>query len=75
MLIDYTKNDVGYDQRHGGPYDRGSCDAYYGRGYNPHMYEGDTYMSARYERDLMTKEDIAAYTAGFINTNDRKDWT
>ena len=26
-----------YDQRHGGPWDRGSADSYYGRGYGPHI--------------------------------------
>jgi len=30
------------DARHGGPYDRGSADSYYQRGYNPHYYKGDT---------------------------------
>ena len=25
-----------YDERHGGPWDRGSADSYYGRGSNPH---------------------------------------
>ena len=47
MLINYTEMDVGYDQRHGGPYDRGSADAYYHRPYNPHFYAGATYSSPR----------------------------
>jgi hypothetical protein len=27
-----------YDQRHGGPFDRGSADSYYGRVREPHFY-------------------------------------
>lgn len=33
------------DQRHGGAYDRGSADSYYGRPFAPHYYEGDSYHS------------------------------
>ena len=29
-----------HDKRHGGPYDRGSADAYYRRDFDPHYYEG-----------------------------------
>ena len=82
MLIDYTAQPQEfegklYDQRHGGPFDRGAADSYYGRGYNPHCYEGDTAMSPRIERDLMTKEDIQAYTAGYLfneKSGDKKMW-
>lgn len=66
-----------YDRRHGGPFDRGSADSYYDRGYNPHYYVGDTGNSARVELDDMTAEQIVAYTAGY-NYNerfgDKKDW-
>ena len=31
--------------RHGGPYDRGSADSYYGRPMDPHYYVLDTYSS------------------------------
>lgn len=31
--------------RHGGPYDRGGADSYYGRRPNPHYYVGATYSS------------------------------
>ena len=65
MLIDYTKEDVGYDQRHGGPYDRGSADAYYGRPFNPHFYVGATYSSPRIDMAAMTAAEITAYTAGY----------
>ena len=82
MLIDYTAEPQLfegrlYDQRHGGPFDRGAADSYYGRGYNPHCYEGDTAMSPRIERDSMTKEDIQAYTAGYLfneKSGDKKMW-
>ena len=82
MLIDYTAEPQLfegklYDQRHGGPFDRGAADSYYGRGYNPHCYEGATAMSPRIERDSMTKEDIQAYTAGYQfneKHGDKKQW-
>lgn len=74
MLLNYTEMDVGYDQRHGGPYDRGSADAYYGRAYEPHFYTGATYQSARVELEHMTAAEITAYTAGYNNTHERKDW-
>ena len=54
-----------YDKRHGGPYDRGGADSYYGRGYNPHYYEGATYDSKRIELDSMTPAEITAYTKGY----------
>ena len=66
-----------YDQRHGGPFDRGSADSYYGRSYSPHCYVGATATSTRVELAAMTVEDIVAYTAGY-NWNeqwgDKKNW-
>ena len=53
------------DERHGGPYDRGTADSYYGRGYNPHYFVGDSYNSPRIEMAQMTADEIIAYTAGF----------
>ena len=77
MLVNYTEQDVGYDQRHGGPYDRGSADSYYGRLFDPHYYVEGTGTSPRVELGDMTAEEITAYTAGF-NYNekfgDKKDW-
>ena len=35
--------------RHGSPQDRGSADAYYGRGFNPHYYLGDSMQSEKIE--------------------------
>ena len=82
MLVNYTNQPQEfegrlYDQRHGGPFDRGAADSYYGRGYNPHCYEGATNFSPRIERDSMTKEDIQAYTAGYLfneKHGDKKEW-
>ena len=65
---------MNYDKRHGGPYDRGSADAYYGRSYEPHFFTGDTYNSDKVELKDMTAEEIVAYTAGYNEETDRKDW-
>lgn len=67
-------SDTNVDKRHGGPYDRGSADAYYGRIWEPHFYRGDTYQSERVGLADMSAEEIVAYTAGYNNTHDRKDW-
>lgn len=56
---------MSYDQRHGGPYDRGSADKWYGRIWEPHYYVGDTALSDRIELKDMTAAEIAAYTAGY----------
>lgn len=61
--------------RHGGPYDRGSADAYYRRPYDPHYYAGDTHSSQRIV-DL-TQEELLEYAAGYedqTNSGDFKDW-
>jgi hypothetical protein len=55
-------------KRHGGAYDRGSADAWYGRECNPHYFVGDTYQSERVGKDQMTEEEIAAYMAGYNET-------
>ena len=79
MLVDCTVQFEGklYDQRHGGPFDRGAADSYYSRGYNPHFFKGDSYQSKRVELADMTAGEITAYTAGY-NYNerfgDKKDW-
>ena len=66
-----------YSERHGGPYDRGSADSYYGRGYNPHYFLGDTYSTPMVTEDRMTKEEVEAYLAGWNDNaeiGNRKDW-
>jgi hypothetical protein len=66
-----------YNERHGGPYDRGGADSYYQRGFDPHYFVGDSYSSPRIELSQMTAAEITAYTAGF-NYNEEsgnfKDW-
>ena len=57
--------DVEYNDRHGGPFDRGSADSYYGRERDPHYYVGATAFSARIEGAEMTPEAIEAYNAGY----------
>lgn len=66
------------DIRHGGAYDRGSADAYYGRSYDPHYFRGDSYSSERVELKDMTADEITAYTAGYRDqqaSGDFKDWS
>jgi hypothetical protein len=53
------------NKRHGGPYDRGSADGYYGREPNPHYFVGETYSSAIVEQLHMSKGDIALYMQGY----------
>lgn len=76
MVVDYeiTKR---FDQRHGGPFDRGSADSFYGRGSNPHYFKGDTYNSEKVELDQMTPDELEAYTAGYEWNElygDKKNW-
>jgi hypothetical protein len=76
MIKEQTRSAY-YDQRHGGPYDRGAADSYYGRDYNPHYYVGDTYNTPKIELAQMTAQEIVAYTAGYTDNEangDRKEW-
>lgn len=61
-------------KKHGSPYDRGSADRYYGRPYTPHYYPEGTYEGKRVTLKDMTADEIAAYTKGFNEEEDRKDW-
>ena len=66
-----------YDNRHGGPFDRGGADYWYHRPPNPHYYVDGTYNSPRIEKDRMTQAEIEAYHAGYAEAEeqgDRKDW-
>jgi hypothetical protein len=76
-MIAETKTSAYYDQRHGGPYDRGVCDSYYGRDYWPHYFVGDTHKSLRVDMEQMTAAEITAYTAGYTDNEangDKKEW-
>jgi len=75
-LITYETRE-NYDQRHGGAFDRGSADSYYGRPRIPHLYAGSTGSSPRIEQDQMTPEEIQAYLAGYQwneQFGDKKSW-
>jgi hypothetical protein len=71
------KEQTRYDERHGGPYDRGTADSYYDRDYWPHYFVGDTHNSRRVDMVQMSPAEIAAYTAGY-NDNEadgnKKEW-
>ena len=61
--------------RHGGAYDRGSADSWYGREVNPHYFTGATYQSSKIEEVDMSEEEIAAYMAGYYETAfAQKEW-
>lgn len=63
--------------RHGGPFDRGSADSYYGRPPHPHFYVEGTGTSAKVERSMMDQDQIDAYYAGYEwNEQEgiKKDW-
>lgn len=64
-----------YDERHGGPWDRGSADAYYRRPFSPHYFTGGTYATDKIT-DL-SPEELEAYEAGYedqIEAGDFKDY-
>ena len=61
-----------YSKRHGGPYDRGSADAWYGRPKRPHYFIGGTYETP--EITDLTPAERAAYLAGYREQMGRKDY-
>ena len=66
-----------WDNRHGGPFDRGASDSYYRRGSTPHFYIGSTYQSPIVKEDEMTNEQLEAYYAGYRyneKQGDFKEW-
>jgi len=56
-----------HDMRHGGPFDRGSADNWYGRPFGPHYWSGGTGKSLYIGKDGMTEDEIAAYAAGWAD--------
>lgn len=63
--------------RHGGAFDRGSADSYYHRPKSPHYYVDGTGTSEKVEEANMTREEVAAYHAGYDwneECGDKKDW-
>lgn len=76
MIAEDTRS-TEYDTRHGGPFDRGAADSYYHRARRPHYFVGATYHGTEVKQGLMTKEEIAAYHAGYDYNEangDKKDW-
>ncbi len=66
-----------FDERHGGAFDRGSADSYYGRQPDPHYYVGATSFSERITEEQMTPEALEAYRAGYDYNEqygDKKNW-
>lgn len=67
---------VEYDDRHGGPFDRGASDSYYGRPRYPHYFTGATHMS----QEILIEEGTPAYDeymAGYSwneKHGEKKDW-
>jgi hypothetical protein len=69
------QTEIEMENRHGGLYDRGGADSYYGRPRNPHYFVGATYTSEKIT-DL-TAEQIAEYNRGYDDNEangDKKDW-
>lgn len=61
-----------YNTIHGGPWDRGNADAYYGRKRDPHKYPLGTYNGDRIT--LTDPDEIEAYNAGYDSCDDKKDY-
>jgi hypothetical protein len=62
-------------KQHGGLYDRGSADSYYGRPRDPHYYPQGTYRGDVVKE--LTPAEIAEYNAGYDDNEqngDKKDW-
>lgn len=73
-----TLNGKEYSTRHGGPFDRGAADSYYGRGQDVHYFVGDSYNSVRLEQVDMSENEVEAYLAGYQWNElygDKKDWS
>ena len=63
--------------RHGGPFDRGGADYYYGRSIDPHLYIFGSYTAERIGIDDMSLEEINEYLEGYAQAEargDQKDW-
>lgn len=61
-----------YDERHGGPYDRGTADKWYGRKPRPHYFTAGTYSSPEVVESEMNTFEILAYWAGYDDQDETK---
>lgn len=70
-----TYNGIEYNHEHGGCFDRGSADSYYGRPRDPHKYPMGTGHGDKVT-DL-TEAELEAYHAGYDYNEeygDKKSW-
>ena len=68
---------VVYDASHGGPFDRGSADSYYGRPQSPHKYPNGTGNAPRIEGPELTLAEMREYYRGYEYNEcfgDKKNW-
>jgi hypothetical protein len=75
VKVDYSTREP--FTRHGGAYDRGAADSYYGRIRDPHYFVDATYQSTKIEKVDMSAEEIAAYMQGYDDNErdgDKKNW-
>jgi len=75
VTIDTTKIAEAFT-KHGGAFDRGSADSYYGRPRDPHKYPDGTYNGLRVELAVGSAE-YEAYMAGYDYNEqhgDKKNW-
>lgn len=63
-----------YNDRHGGPFDRGAADSYYRRGSRPHFFDGATNRSDLIDSGGMTDEELEAYHAGYRYNQEQGDY-
>tara|TARA_B100001057_G_scaffold287934_1_gene287983 strand:+ start:382 stop:612 length:231 start_codon:yes stop_codon:yes gene_type:complete len=63
-----------YDDRHGGPFDRGAADSYYRRGITPHFFTGSTNISPYIDSGGMTDDELDAYHAGYRYNQEQGDF-
>ena len=62
-------------ERHGGLFDRGSADSYYGRPRDPHYYPNGSYQGQKVTE--LNEIEIQAYNAGYDwneRFGDKKSW-
>tara|TARA_B100001094_G_scaffold280328_1_gene291052 strand:- start:75 stop:308 length:234 start_codon:yes stop_codon:yes gene_type:complete len=65
MTFNTKPQNTKYDERHGGPFDRGSADSWYRRAPNPHYWTRGSYQGEQVLENEMTEKEIEAYYAGF----------
>jgi len=63
-----------YDERHGGPWDRGSADSYYRRQFRPPYYVGKTSQIEEVTEESMNPDEIDAYRAGYDYNESSRDF-